>query len=390
MNDDQGLKSKDSDDSKHLREDATDSKSKQGQLLPQTSGASKAKGSDDSLDFDQRHIIKQEGSKTLAQHLKQKPKYTVSSSLGVWKSVDPKKLPHSSIDSLPAYKSTFASKSGLQISHGESKLTRKIEQQLFELEVRKRDLFIAAPSNQMLPDLTDKQLRKLDRRAQRNDRSKFSQFRLVYNRSLRSQFSLEGSQQAELDDKTLKNIFDAARKRNLVSKPIPIKKIQVSTVDLRSPNEKLREQLLGFVDCKESMARFLEKLGDPRYAEVPAICSAHHYLRSPAQKAILADYLLEHVKQFSRYLPGDLSEVSNYLETLQLVAGEKLQNNDCCFVVYQGRLATQGKVFTQGGSFGFEVLHQLPEVSLVAEASSTVLIAPASRIRDYFEVGLRH
>lgn len=154
-----------------------------------------------------------------------------------------------------------------------SRLSEKLTQQLSQLEKKKKELSVLPPLSNYVPDLDEKHFKKLERKAKKIYDKKFDDYKTVFTRAARKIMSVEQLQAIELDENSLKNQFEEARHRNLVSKPIPIKRSTKNFASIMKDDEVLFNQVEGLVENKSRITEYLSNVENLKYSQIPEICA---------------------------------------------------------------------------------------------------------------------
>lgn len=314
----------------------------EGKMLPQISDSALLKGKKDDDMRSQSHLAPSVSSDVWKKEGQKEYKQIAGGR--EWRSLFSKNKAD------PSRSKLEPTQAGSQVGDtSRSKLNEKLAQRLTDLDLKRKEIAVLPPLNLYLPDLDEKDFKKLERKAKRIYNRKFEEYKLVFTRAARKNMSADQLQNIEMDESLLKSQFDEARHRNLISKPIPIKRGSKDHGLPPTDDDILFNQVRGLVQNKQLIEEYLSKVDNLKYSQIPEICSIQyssayfsHYLRGSSQKDDLIAYLTTNIKEFGRYLKPDLIEMSNLFETKRYSEGDIIQVLDApianAFMVYSGVL----------------------------------------------------
>jgi CRP-like cAMP-binding protein len=144
-------------------------------------------------------------------------------------------------------------------------------------------------------------------------------------------------------------------------------------------------------------------VSNPLFSDVPAICTTHHFLRSPKQKRRLCEYLLATVRELERYEDADLLEISNHVDAVRLRQGDSVLRPeeviDKMFLVYSGCVEElRGRIKIDWPEGSLFKLSLLESKTLKKSASSfvvkskdcVVLTVGLAKVLDMFDAHFRN
>lgn len=166
---------------------------------------------------------------------------------------------------------TFAAT--LSVETNRTAINEKISQQLRDLEQKRKEMTILPPINTYLPDIEENEFKELEQRAKKIYERKFSEYKLVYTRAARKVVATEHLRNIELDESLLKSQYEEARHRNLVSKPIPMKRSLKSFTHDVNQDTIVFNQVKSLVENKGSIVDFLTGIDNLKFSQIPEICS---------------------------------------------------------------------------------------------------------------------
>jgi len=134
------------------------------------------------------------------------------------------------------------------------------------LEDQRKKLRIIPYFDVYCPDIKDEEIEARKSKHLATYDKKFNQFKDVFMRANRK------TAEPEIEEGTLKSMFDEARNRNLVSRPIPMKKDKTRNAKQQSDKEIILHLVSDGLEDSKKVTDFLSKITNLRYSEISEIC----------------------------------------------------------------------------------------------------------------------